>query len=214
MTWYNYTYTYTCGNIINNNDEQTHFFRKIYLSHFFLERVVKGFMMVICERWVGDGERLPHIDPKFLCIIAALLPHSAGLLNRGPEGPSPLSGAGSHCGILSPTATVTRTVTATRTPTLPASNSNSTQTVCGTWLYNCLTPTCFPWASHLHRIQPVHRSRWYSDIFDRIHLFLDWRLGRRSICHNLASYIDCPISWGCRIYRLLLCSNECPGYDT
>ena len=26
--------------------------------------------------------RLPHIDPKFLCIIAALLPHSAGLLNR------------------------------------------------------------------------------------------------------------------------------------
>ena len=32
--WYNYTYTYTCGNIINNNDERTHFFRKIYLSHF------------------------------------------------------------------------------------------------------------------------------------------------------------------------------------
>ena len=27
-------YTYTCGNKINNNDERTHFFRKIYLSNF------------------------------------------------------------------------------------------------------------------------------------------------------------------------------------
>ena len=31
----------------------------------------------------------------------------------------------------------------------------------------------------------------------------------------------CPVSWGCRIHRLLLCRgvtphppNECPGYDT
>ena len=69
----------------------------------------------MCEKWGGDGNRLTHIDPKFLCIIAALLPHSAGLLNWGPEGPSPLSGAGSHYVILSPTAIGTRTVTATRT---------------------------------------------------------------------------------------------------
>ena len=61
---YNYTYTYTCRNIINNNDERTHFFRKIYLSHFILERVVKGLMFVMCERWVRDGDRLQHIDPK------------------------------------------------------------------------------------------------------------------------------------------------------
>ena len=33
-----------------------------------------------------------------------------------------------------------------------------TQIVCGTWLYNSLPSTCFLWASHLHRIQPVHRS--------------------------------------------------------
>ena len=47
------------------------------------------------------------------------------------EGPSPLSGAGSHsAGILSPTAIGTEL----------------TQAVCGTWLYNCLTPTCFLWA--------------------------------------------------------------------
>ena len=31
---------------------------------------------------------------------------------------------------------------------------------------------------------------------------------------------DCPVGWGCRIHRLLLCRgvrpppNECPGYDT
>ena len=90
---------------------QTHFFRKIYLSHFILERVDVGYVWVVSWR----RNRLPHIDPKFLCIIAALLPHSAGLLNRGPEGPSPLSGAGSHNDILSPTGTGTRTVTATRT---------------------------------------------------------------------------------------------------
>ena len=59
-------YTYTCGNIINNNDERTHFFRKIYLSHFILRRVAKGLMLVMCERWAGDGDRLQHIDPKFL----------------------------------------------------------------------------------------------------------------------------------------------------
>ena len=140
-------------------------------------------MLVMCERWVGDGDRLQHIDPKFLCIIAALLPHSAGLLNRGLEGPSPRSGAGFHYGILLPTASGTRTVTATRTE-ISCLDLQLTQTVCGTWLYNCLMPTCFLWASHLHRIQPVHRSRWYFDIFDRMHLFLDWRLGRRSICYT------------------------------
>ena len=48
---------------------------------------------------------------------------------------------------------------------LSASNCNSnfscnwlqlTRTLCGTGLYNCLSPTCFLWVSHLHRIQPVH----------------------------------------------------------
>ena len=28
------------------------------------------------------------------------------------------------------------------------------------------------------------QSRLYLDIFDRMHLFIDWRLGRRSICYN------------------------------
>ena len=42
-----------CGNIINNNDERTLFFRKIYLSHFILERVVK----VLCVRGELETEQ-------------------------------------------------------------------------------------------------------------------------------------------------------------
>ena len=48
-----------------------------------------------------------------------------------------------------------------------------TQTVCGTWWYNCLRPPVSSGQSYLHLIQPIHRSRWYSDIFD---LFLELRL--------------------------------------
>ena len=87
---------------------------------------------------------------------------------------------------MSPTATGTRTVTATRTELcLPRTPTN--------WLIKpFVTPgyilVWHPPAScgrtHLHRIQPVHRSRWYSDIFDRMHLFLDWRLGRGSISYT------------------------------
>ena len=49
-----------------------------------------------------------------------------------------------------------------------------TQAVCGTWLYFCLTPTCFLWAytsATITEFNRVHRSRWYSDIFDRMHQF-------------------------------------------
>ena len=111
-------------------NERTHFFRKIYLSHFILERVAKGLMLVVCERWVGDGDRLLHVDPKFF------FDHSSTSfvfwLAAQPwvtEGPSALSGSCYHTGILAPTAT-----------------ARLTQAVCGTWLYNCLTSTWFLWA--------------------------------------------------------------------
>ena len=41
-------------------NERTHFFIKIYPSHFILERV----MFVVCERWTGDTNRLQYW-PKF-----------------------------------------------------------------------------------------------------------------------------------------------------
>ena len=37
---------------------------------------------------------------------------------------------------------------------------------------------------------------------------------------NCIPIFDCPVGWGCRIHRLLLCRgvrsppHECPGYDT
>ena len=61
---YIYIYINICGNIVNNNDELTHFFRKIYLSHFILERVAKGFMLVMCERGVGDGTGCHILTPS------------------------------------------------------------------------------------------------------------------------------------------------------
>ena len=53
-------YTYTCGNIINNNDERTHFFRKIYLSHF----IQNSCERVMCERWVGDWTDCNILTPN------------------------------------------------------------------------------------------------------------------------------------------------------
>ena len=100
----------------------------------------------MCERWVGDGTDC-NILTQVLLIIAALLSHSTGLLNRGSWGPKPSAGSW-----------FSLPRTATRNPT---NWLQLTQTVCGTWLYNCLTSTCFPWASQLHRFQPVHRSSWY-----------------------------------------------------
>ena len=67
--------TNICRNIGNNNDElqwkNEHFFIKIYLSHFILERV----MFLVCEGWAGDGDRLLFWPKVLLSTIAALLPH-------------------------------------------------------------------------------------------------------------------------------------------
>ena len=48
-------------------NERTHFFIEICLSHLILERV----MFLVCERWVGDGDKLLHID--FFRILAGVL---------------------------------------------------------------------------------------------------------------------------------------------
>ena len=73
--------------------------------------------------------RLQHTDPQVPLSLAALFSHSAG----------PSLGAGSHCNL-----------------NFNCNWLQLTEPVCGTGLYNCLIPTCFLWASHLHPIQPVH----------------------------------------------------------
>ena len=125
--------TYICGNIINNKDEWTHFFRKIYLSHF----MWKGCERVVCERWVGDWTNYNIFTPSSSDYSSISFLILLGCSTEGPESPSPLLGAGSHCLELQLELQLTRTA-------------------CGTGLYHCLTSTCFLWASHLHRIQPVH----------------------------------------------------------
>ena len=125
------TYSYACRNIVNTiKTNETQFFRKIYLSHF-IRNSTKG----LCVRGELETEQNCNILPPALLAIAALLSHTAGLLNQGSWWPSSLLGL-----------------------VLTASN-------CNNWLQtpnfkltelHCLTSTCFLWASHLHRIQPVH----------------------------------------------------------
>ena len=96
-------YTHTCGNKINNNDERTHFFWKIYFSHFIrngCERVAKG----LCVRGELEPEQTATYWPPVPLSLAALLSRSTGLLNRGvPRAHSHRLGAGSLYSIKYPT---------------------------------------------------------------------------------------------------------------
>ena len=115
--------------------------------------------------------------PQVPLTIAALLPHSAGLLNRGLEGSSPLSGTGSLYGILSPTTTGTHCLELNS----DCLELRLTQAVCGTWWR--------PPASRgrLHRFQPRPKGKGDTPISrpDVPVIYtgasLKWLLGRRSI---------------------------------
>ena len=64
---------------MTNFNERTHFFIKIYLSHFILERVNVGCVWEVSWRRGQTATYWPNV----LLTIAAVLPHSAGLLNHG-----------------------------------------------------------------------------------------------------------------------------------
>ena len=128
-----------------------------YTSHTLLSKWLrKGCVLEVSWR----REKTATYWPQVPLTIAALLSHSAGLLNRGFWGPKPTAGIW---------FSLPRTATRTATNRLQL-----IQAVCGTGLYNCLTTTCLPWRRNCTEFNP---SRWYPDIFD------DWRLGRRSICY-------------------------------
>ena len=127
-------YTYTFGNKINNNDERTHFFRKIYLLYF----IRKGCERVMCERRVGDLTNCKLLTPSSFVFSSTCFSFCWAAKSGVLRAHSPLLGAGSLYSILSPTRL---------TPT--------NWTSCHTGLYHCLTSTCFLWASYLHPIQPV-----------------------------------------------------------
>ena len=141
----------------------------------------------MCERWVGDGTDCNIMTPSS-SDYGSTSSSFCWAAQPGSWRPKP-----------SVWSWFSLPRTATRTPT---NWLQLTQAVCGTRLYNCLTPTFFLWASQLHRIQPVHRSRWYPDIFDRMHLFLDWRLGRGSICYRCCYLWNYWSKWMARFLYL------------
>ena len=93
------TYTYTCRYKINNNDKRTHFFRKIYLSHF----IRKGCKRVVCERWVGDWTDSNILTPNSSVFSSTSFSFCWAARSGVLRAHSPLLGAGSHKSILSPT---------------------------------------------------------------------------------------------------------------
>ena len=191
-------YSYTCRCKQKHNDDfnertNTLLYKNIPLTLYSrngCERVVKGLMLVMCERWVGDGHRLLYIDPQFFWRIAALLPHFAGCSTVGHWGPKP---------------SVWSWFSVCRHPfsncdwnSLPWTDPWNwlTQAVCGTWLYNCFTSTCFLWAyasapnstpSTGQGDIPISSTgrtclRWSSAYLLRC--ISNWRLGRGSICYK------------------------------
>ena len=122
----------------------------------------------MCERWVADWTNCNILIPSSFVFSSTSFSFCWAAQSGVLRVHSPLLGAGSLYSILSPTNWL-----------------QLTEPVCGTRLYNCLTTTCFLRASHLHPIQPVHSQGLYPDMFDRMHLFLDWRMGRRSICYKI-----------------------------
>ena len=93
-------------------------------------------MFFVCERWVGDGDRLLFWPKILLTTIAALLSHLCWVAQPWvTEGPKPSVCSWSQFDILSPTD----------------SNCNSLKPSVY-WLYFCFPSTCFRCSSaYLHR---------------------------------------------------------------
>ena len=153
------TYTNISGNIVNNNDDfnertNTLLYKK-YTSHTLFERVDVGCVWEVSWRWGQTAT----CWPKVLLTIAALLSHSGWAAQPWvTEGRKP-----SVCKLILTLASCPQL-----TPT-------------GTWT----DPSClwhlviFLFDAHLlpvsihicTKFNHVHRSRWYSYIFDQMHLF-------------------------------------------
>ena len=152
-------YTYTCGSKINNNDERTHFLRKIYLSHFLrngYESVAKG----LCVRGELETEQTATYWPSPSSFVFCSTSFSFCWAAR--SGSWGLLGAGSLDSFLSPT------------------NSNCLSHRVISLFDIHLLPVSVAFTPNSTR----PRSRLYLDIFDRMQLFLDWRLSGRSICYT------------------------------
>ena len=149
---------YTCGNKINNNDERTHFFRKIYLLHL----IRNGCERVMCERWVGDWTNYNIFTPSSFVFSSTSFSFCRAAQSEVLRARSPLLGAGSLYSILSDSSWL----------------NFLSHRVISLFVVHVLLVSV---ASAPNSTHP--QSRLYPDIFDLIQLLLDWWLGRRSICY-------------------------------
>ena len=164
---HNQLYVYIRKHSQHNNDERTRFFRKIYLS-LYSKGLRKGYVWEVSWRL----NKTATYWPPALLAIAALLSHSAGLLNRGSlRAASPLSWSWFSLQHL-----ISNCNNWLQTPKL-------TRTSSGTRLYNCLTPTYFSERRICTQFNPstVKVIPWYlrpdaSVIYTDA--FLIWQLGR------------------------------------
>ena len=156
----------------HNNDERTQFFRKIYLTHFIrngCERVAIG----LCVRGELENEQTATYWSTNSLSLAEFLSRSAGLLNRVSWEPIAL------CWVL-----VLSTASYLHLTDSNYLNFLSQRVISLFDIYLLhVSVASAPNSTHL-------QWRLYPDIFDRMHLFLDWRLGRRSICYNCLAYFS------------------------
>ena len=131
------TYANICGNKVNNNDDfneraNTLLYKNISLTLYSR----KGWCWLCVRGELQTGTNCYILTPSSSDHSSTSFSSWLGLLNRGSlRAQSPLSAAGSHAGILSPT------------------NSNSNWLKASmSWLYFCLTSACFRCSSaYLHR---------------------------------------------------------------
>ena len=138
-------------------NERTHFFIKIYLSHFIPR---KGWCWLCVRGELETGTDCYILTPSSSDHSSTSFAFWLGCSTVGHWGskPSVWSWFSLHWH--------------------PIFNSNWNSnwykpSVVSGYIF-CLTSTCFLWAyasATITEFNHVHRSRWYSDIFDRMHLF-------------------------------------------
>ena len=181
---YNYMRKHCQHNIWTSMNERTHFFIKIYLSHF----IRKGWCWLCVRGELETGTDYILTQRFYRDHSSTSSSHWLGCSTVGHLGPKPsvwswfsLRGHPiSNCDWNS-----------TGTDWLQL-----TQAVCSTWLYNCLTPTCFLWAyasapnsttsTCLGDIPTSSTGRTCLAVLLLIYTGAsrDWRLGPGSICYS------------------------------
>ena len=149
----------------HNNDERNTVLLKNIPLTLYSKWLRKGYERLICERWVGDWTNCNILTPSSF-VFSSTSFSFCWLLNRGSWGPIALC-----WGLVLTTASYAQLTDSYKL------NFLSHRVIS---LFDVhLLPVSVAFAPNSTR----QRSRVYLDVFDRMHLFLDWRLGRRSICY-------------------------------